>query len=221
MIVLRDIVKRYKSRTGTHTVLDRVNLAIRPGEKLGVLGKNGAGKSTLVRLISGQEYPNAGSIRRLMSVSWPLAFTGAFQGSLTGLDNLRFIARVYGIDHQAIRGFVEDFAELGDYFREPVKTYSSGMQARLAFALSLAIEFDCYLIDEIITVGDARFHDKCMQALFETRRDRAFVVVSHDMAFIKSQCTRAVVLDQGALACFDNVADAYDHYLHDVLKMAA
>ncbi len=221
MIVLHDVVKRYKSRTGNHTVLDKVNLTIQPGEKLGVLGKNGAGKSTLIRLISGQEQPNAGSIRRLMSVSWPLAFSGGFQGSLTGWDNLRFIARVYGIDHRAVRGFVEDFTELGSYFREPVKNYSSGMQARLAFALSLAIEFDCYLIDEIIAVGDARFHARCQVELFEKRRDRAFVIASHDANFIKAHCTRAAVLDGGLLTAFDSVDDAYEHFLSKVLKMAA
>jgi capsular polysaccharide transport system ATP-binding protein len=221
MITLENVVKRYRSRAGAHTVLDAVNLVIEPGERLGVLGKNGAGKSTLIRLISGQELANAGRIVRQMSVSWPLAFSGGFQGSLTGLDNLRFIARVYGIDHRAIRGFVEDFAELGTYFREPVKHYSSGMQARLAFALSLAIEFDCYLIDEIIAVGDARFHAKCLHELFENRSDRAFVIASHDAGFIRSRCTRAVVLDAGRLSAFDSVDAAYEHYSRQVLRLAA
>lgn len=221
MIVLDHLTKRYRSRSGTHTVLDDVSAVIRPGERLGVLGKNGAGKSTLIRLISGQEYADAGRIRRGMSVSWPLAFTGGFQGSLTGLDNLRFIARVYGVDHQAIRGFVEDFAELGRYFREPVRHYSSGMQARLAFALSLAIEFDCYLIDEVLAVGDARFHAKCTHELFENRRARAFVIVSHDVGFIRSYCTRAAVLDGGRLTAFDDLDAAYRHYDSEVLRLAA
>lgn len=220
MIALHNIVKCYKSRTGTHTVLNGVTVSVRRGERLGILGKNGSGKSTLVRLISGQEYPEKGDIQRDMSVSWPLAFSGGFQGSLTGLDNLRFIARIYNIDHESIRGFVEEFAELGDYFREPVKNYSSGMQARLAFALSLAIEFDCYLIDEIIAVGDARFHEKCMRELFEKRKDRAFVIVSHDPNFIKSYCTRAAVLDEGILSCFENVPEAFDHYMNSVLHLA-
>lgn len=220
MIELRSIVKRYKSRTGTHTVLDGVGFAVMPGERLGILGKNGSGKSTLIRLISGQEIPDSGSISRQMSVSWPLAFSGGFQGSLTGLDNLRFISRIYDVDHESIRLFVEDFSELGDYFREPVKTYSSGMQARLAFALSLAIEFDCYLIDEIIAVGDARFHQKCTHELFDKRLDRSFVIVSHDPSFIRNYCTRAAVLDRGCLVSFDNVNDAFDHYMHDVLHMA-
>jgi capsular polysaccharide transport system ATP-binding protein len=221
MIALERVTKRYTSRTGTHAVLRGVSLAINHGEKLGILGKNGAGKSTLIRLISGQEYPDAGVIRRTMSVSWPLAFSGGFQGSLTGLDNLRFISRVYGVNHEAIRDFVEDFAELGDYFYEPVKSYSSGMQARLAFALSLAIEFDCYLIDEIIAVGDARFHEKCRHELFEIRKDRAFVIVSHDAGFIKSHCSRAAVLDEGHLVPFGTVENAYEHYMNEVLCLQA
>lgn len=219
MIVLENVVKRYKSRTGTHTVLNDINLTVKPGERLGILGINGSGKSTLIRLISGQEYPDSGKIRRGMGVSWPLAFSGGFQGSLTGLDNLRFISRIYGVDHEAIRSFVEEFAELGEYFREPVKLYSSGMQARLAFALSLAIEFDCYLIDEIIAVGDARFHEKCTHELFEKRKDRAFVIVSHDPNFIKSYCTRAAVINHGELTCFENVTDAFEHYMRDILHL--
>lgn len=219
MIILRDIVKRYKSRTGSHTVLNGVNLVVRPGERLGVLGQNGSGKSTLIRIISGQEHPNSGEVRLDMNVSWPLAFSGGFQGSLTGYDNLRFIARIYDVDYAAIRTFVEEFAELGKYFGEPVKTYSSGMQARLAFALSLAIEFDCYLIDEIIAVGDARFHERCTYELFEKRKSRTFVIASHDPEFIRKYCTRAAVLHRGTLARFESVDDAFDYYMEDVLQL--
>jgi len=219
MIVLRDVVKYYPSRANVHTVLDRVTMTVMPGERLGILGKNGSGKSTLIRLISGQEYPNSGDIRRTMKVSWPLAFSGGFQGSLTGWDNLRFIARIYGIEYEAVSDFVEEFADLGEYFREPVKTYSSGMQARLAFALSMAIEFDCYLIDEIIAVGDARFHQKCESELFEKRKERAYIIVSHDLEFIRSHCTRAAVLDGGHLTPFDRVPDAFDYYVNDVLHL--
>jgi len=221
MIELENVTKRYKARTGRHTVLDGVNMTVMEGERLGILGKNGSGKSTLIKLISGQEWPDSGVIRRGMNVSWPLAFSGGFQSSLTGADNLRFICRVYDVRHEDVAGFVEDFAGLGMYFREPVKTYSSGMQARLAFALSLAIEFECYLIDEIIAVGDARFHEKCVHELFEKRKDRAFVIVSHDASFIKSYCTRASVLDQGKLIDFESVEAAYDYYMHDVLGLVA
>ena len=161
MIELTDITKVYRTRRGVHTVLDGVNLIIHPGDKIGIIGRNGAGKSTLIRLLSGAESPTSGQIYRDMSISWPLAFSGAFQGSLTGMDNLRFICRIYDVDIDYVKAFTEDFSELGQYLYEPVKRYSSGMKARLAFALSLAVEFDCYLIDEVIAVGDSRFSAKC------------------------------------------------------------
>jgi len=212
MILLDNIVKRYETRSRHHTVLDHVTLTIRPGEKLGILGKNGSGKSTLIRIISGQEHPDSGKVERHMKVSWPLAFSGGFQASLTGLDNLRFISRIYNINYKQIQEFVEDFSGLGKFFREPVKTYSSGMAARLAFALSLAIEFDCYLIDEIIAVGDVRFHEKCIRELFEKRKDRSFLIVSHDAAFIRAHCIQAAVLDAGQLTRYTTIDQAYENY---------
>lgn len=221
MLKLINVVKHYRSRNGFHSILKGVNLSVQPGERLGVLGKNGSGKSTMIRLISGQELPDSGQIIRGMTVSWPLAFSGAFQGSLTGFDNLRFISRIYDVDYRKIQPFVEDFSELGSYFREPVKTYSSGMQARLAFALSLAIEFDCYLVDEIIAVGDARFHEKCMYELFEVRKDRAFIFVSHDPGFISAHCNSAAVLDAGRLTKYQSVPEAYDHYINNVLQLGS
>ena len=158
MINLHQINKTYPTRSGLHCVLNGINLTIHPGEKIGILGRNGSGKSTMIRILSGAELPTSGQVHRNMSISWPLAHGGAFQGSLTGLDNLKFICRVYGVDYRDKIDYVQDFAELGKYFREPVKTYSSGMNSRLAFAISMAVEFDCFLIDEIISVGDARFH---------------------------------------------------------------
>jgi capsular polysaccharide transport system ATP-binding protein len=157
MIRCIDIVKDYHVHKGVRRVLNHVNLEVHRGQKLGILGRNGAGKSTLIKIIGGVELATSGRIENTMSVSWPLAFTGAFQGSMSGLDNLRFICRIYGLDYGSTRKFVDDFAELGSQLAEPVKTYSSGMRARLAFALSIAIEFECYLIDEVIMVGDARF----------------------------------------------------------------
>ena len=212
MIVLSGIKKYYYTRSGLHTVLDGVDLTIRPGEKVGILGRNGAGKSTLIRILSGAERPSSGKIKREMSISWPLAFGGAFQGSLTGLDNLKFICRVYGIDYREKIDYVQEFTELGKYFREPVKTYSAGMRSRLAFAISMAVEFDCFLIDEIISVGDVRFHEKCNSELFEKRKDRAFVMVSHEPHNIRNHCDRAGVLHAGKIHMFDNVDLAYDFY---------
>jgi len=212
MIKLSNITKYYPTRSGWHAVLDGVDLTIRPGEKIGILGRNGAGKSTLVRILSGAERPTSGHIRREMSISWPLAFSGAFQGSLTGLDNLKFICRVYGVDYRDKIDYVQDFAELGKYFREPVKTYSSGMRSRLAFAISMAVEFDCFLIDEVISVGDARFHAKCQHELFEKRNDRAMVIVSHEAHNIRDHCSRGGVLNNGALLEFADIDAAYEYY---------
>ncbi|MFN3884840.1 MAG: ABC transporter ATP-binding protein [Rhodocyclaceae bacterium] len=212
MIQLSGVRKSYPTRGGIHTVLDGIDLSIRPGEKIGILGRNGAGKSTLIRILSGAERPDRGTIHRGMSISWPLAFGGAFQGSLTGLDNLKFICRVYGVDYRDKIDYVQEFAELGEYFREPVKSYSSGMRARLAFAISMAIEFDCYLIDEVISVGDARFHAKCQVELFLKRSDRAFVIVSHETHNIREHCQRIGVLHEGKLILFDDLDEAYRSY---------
>jgi capsular polysaccharide transport system ATP-binding protein len=212
MIQLTNLVKRYPIRGGYSTVLDNINLQIAPGEKVGILGRNGAGKSTLIRMISGAERPTSGSITRDMSVSWPLAFGGAFQGSLTGVDNLRCICRIYGTTTEDKIPFVQEFSELGKYLREPVKTYSSGMRARLAFAISMVVEFDCFLIDEIIAVGDARFHQKCQHELFEKRNDRAMILVSHDTGYIREHCQHASVLVKGKLSSFNDMDEAFAYY---------
>jgi capsular polysaccharide transport system ATP-binding protein len=212
MIQLEQITKRYPTRHGEVTVLDNIDLTIRPGQKLGILGRNGAGKSTLIRILSGAELPTSGHVHRSMTLSWPLAFSGGFQGALTGLDNLRFICRVYGVDHRPLRAFVEDFSELGRYMREPVKTYSAGMRAKLAFALSMAIEFDGYLIDEALAVGDARFQAKCAVELFQKRGDRAMVLVSHEPHNIQAHCESAAVLHGGKMHSFGTVAEAYEFY---------
>lgn len=212
MIILRDVVKTYPTRSGPNVVLDHVNLTVHPSQKVGILGRNGAGKSTMIRIISGAERPTSGTITRGMSVSWPLAFGGAFQGTLTGLDNLRFICRVYGTSSDDKVPFVEEFSELGKYLREPVKSYSAGMRARLAFAISMVIEFDCFLIDEIVAVGDARFHEKCRVELFEKRSDRAMIIVSHDAHFIRDHCHAASVLHEGHLRSFASVDEAFDYY---------
>jgi capsular polysaccharide transport system ATP-binding protein len=148
-----------------------------------------------------------------MKVSWPLAFSGGFQGSLTGLDNLKFICRVYGVDYRDKIGPVEDFAELKTFFREPIKNYSSGMRARLAFAISLVIEFDCYLIDEILAVGDARFRDRCKEELLVKRKDRAIILVSHNVATVKNQCDRILHMKNGLLVGYEDKETAISAYM--------
>jgi capsular polysaccharide transport system ATP-binding protein len=212
MIQLINLSKKYEVRDGKRTVLNNINCSIARGEHVGILGKNGAGKSTLIRLISGTELPTSGSIKRSMSVSWPLAFSGGFQGSLTGLDNLKFICRVYNTPYEKALPFVEEFTELGKYLREPVKRYSNGMRAKLAFGMSMAVEFDCFLIDEVIAVGDSDFQRKCHTELFEKRADRAMILVSHDPHMIREHCSRAYVLDAGYLESFPDVESAYQYY---------
>lgn len=212
MMEMVDVWKRYPIHGGHHQVLKGVNLTVSGGEKLGILGRNGAGKSTMIRLISGAERPDRGRVTRKMTVSWPLAFGGAFQGALTGLDNLRFICRVYGVDPKDKVGFVDDFAELGPFLREPVRTYSSGMRARLAFALSMVIEFDCFLIDEVVSVGDSRFTAKCELELFQKRKDRAMIIVSHDVGYLKKHCERIVLLEDGHIRTGDSIDDVLNIY---------
>jgi capsular polysaccharide transport system ATP-binding protein len=213
MIDCVDIVKDYHIGAKKHRrVLNKINFTLGRGEKLGILGRNGAGKSTLIKIIGGVEIATAGQVRRSMSVSWPLAFTGGFQGSLTGLDNLRFVSRIYGIDYAEMRDFVDDFAELGRQIAQPVKTYSSGMRARLAFALSLAIEFDCYLIDEVMLVGDQRFHERCRVELFEKRNDRAMIIISHHMGIIREMCTRTALIHDGRMLCYEGIEPGIEAY---------
>ncbi|GBQ12424.1 ABC transporter ATP-binding protein [Swaminathania salitolerans] len=213
-----DLVKDYHlERGGSRRILDHVNLTVQRGEKLGILGHNGAGKSTLLRLIGGVELPTGGRIERDMSISWPLGFSGAFQGSLSGLDNLRFICRIYDKDYASTRAYVDEFAALGDQLRDPVKTYSSGMRARLAFALSLVIDFDCYLIDEVIMVGDARFIDKCNYELMEKKSSRGLILVSHSMDYIRQVCDRCVIIQNGRVIDTESVEQGIELYRNDCL----
>ncbi len=212
MIACQNIRKSYRTGHGRREVLKGISLTVRKGERVALLGRNGAGKSTLIKQIGGVELPDSGKIVRKMTCSWPIGFNGGFQGSLTGFDNARFIARIYGRSYAEMRGFVEDFTELGGALKQPVKTYSSGMRARLAFALSLAIEFDCYLIDEVILVGDQNFQRKCHHELFEKRSDRAMIIASHDMNTILGTCNRGVVISDGLATVHDDLSEAVDAY---------
>jgi capsular polysaccharide transport system ATP-binding protein len=214
MIRADNVCKDYHSETGRtwHRVLTDISFAVSPGEKVALLGRNGAGKSTLIRLIAGVELPTLGTMDRDMTVSWPVGLTGGIGGSMTGNDNIRLIARIYNKPFRAIHEFVEDFAQLGKYLSEPVKTYSSGMRARLNFALSLAIDFDCYLVDEIIAVGDQRFQQRSYEELFEKRADRSLILASHSPDIVRAYCSRALVLHRGRGKVFDDLQLALDIY---------
>lgn len=216
MIIADHVHKVYPTRQGDRVVLNDISFSIDRGEKLGILGRNGAGKSTLVRLISGAERPTSGTITRNMTVSWPLAFGGAFQGALTGFDNVRFISRIYNQDYTQNIDFVQDFTELGLYLREPVRSYSQGMRARLAFAISMIIEFDCYLIDEVSAVGDARFHEKCAVELFQKRADRAMLIISHDPEYVKNHCSKFAVLHKGHMNLYTDFDHAYEKHINNL-----
>lgn len=216
MVEAKNICKSYMTRKGPREVLKKISFRIHKGDRLGILGCNGAGKSTLIQVISGAELPTSGTIKRTMSVSWPLALQGGFVGHMTGTDNLRFISRVYNVDFKQALEYVKDFSELGSYLYEPVNTYSSGMRARLAFAISMAVDFDCYLIDEISAVGDKRFNNKYKEALFDEKGDRSLIMVSHFYGVIQEYCNKVAVLDQGHLAVFDDPKEAmavYDRVL--------
>ena len=208
MIVLEKVTKRYPSIRGPIQVLKGVDMSISVGEKVGIIGRNGAGKSTLIRLIGGGEKPTTGSITRTMSISWPIAFSGGFQSGLTGRDNLRFICRIYGQDPAEKLPFVKEFSELGDFLDQPIRIYSSGMKARLAFAISMAIDFDCLLIDEVMAVGDAKFNAKSREELFVKRAHKAMFIVSHNMKYIQQNCSRAYLMNDGRLQRFDDVNEA-------------
>ena len=212
MIVCDNVSKSYKHGSGIKQVLKDVSFSLNRGERIALLGRNGAGKTTLIKLIGGVEYPTSGKISRSMSISWPLGFAGGFQGSLTGYDNARFISRIYERDYGDMKAFVEDFTELGHQLRMPVKTYSSGQRARLAFALSLGIEFDCYLIDEIILVGDQNFQRKCHYELFEKRTDRTLILASHSADVMREYCDRAMLIHNSVATTYDEVDAAIHHY---------
>lgn len=214
-IRLSNVFKSYPIHHGRHMrlILDDVSFNLLPGDKLGIMGSNGAGKSTLIQLVSGALLPDKGIIDRQMSISWPLAFGGAFQGSLTGRDNAKLLARVYNTNVEKTVEFVESFGEFGIYFDEPVKSYSTGMNSRLGFALSMAIDFDCFLVDEVISVGDQRFNKKC-EAELEQRSNKSMIMVSHHVDLIRNNCTKAAFLHQGKLHIFEQVEDAIYAYEH-------
>ena len=212
MIELRHVSKGYMVGHRVNQVLDDLSIELPADRNIGILGRNGQGKSTLLRIIGGILTPDSGEVRRHVRVSWPIGFGGGLAGSLSGEENARFVARIYEEDVDEVCRSALEFSELGSYFYMPVKTYSAGMRARLAFALSMAVEFEVYLIDEVTAVGDRPFQEKCRNA-FSERRERASVfIVSHNMATIKQYAQQCGVLSNGKLELYDSVDQAIAYY---------
>lgn len=212
MIRFDNVTKIYKTDGHKRTIFEKVSFTLRPGISYGIMGINGAGKSTMMRLIAGTEGPTRGRVTRTIRVSWPLGFAGGFHRQMTGRDNIIFVARIYGEDPMRVLQFVEEFSELGSYLEVPIGTYSSGMSQRLAYGMSMAIPFECYLIDETLAVGDARFKKRC-DDVFSKRRETADVIlISHSMETIRKYCSQAIILAGGRAIIYENVDDAIEVY---------
>lgn len=209
-IELERVSKSFRRERVTRHILHDVSFALPPERNIAILGRNGAGKTTLMRLIAGTLRPDRGRIRRRRSVSWPMGFSAASHPALTGAQNTRFVARIYGRDSAGLDDFVQGFAELGAYYHLPVGTYSSGMKARLAFALSMGVDFDVYLVDEVIGVGDTVFRRKCADA-FRRRMGRSRVLmISHNTATLRRFCDAGLLIEAGRLTFFDSLDAAID-----------
>lgn len=208
MIRLENLCKTFHFRGERKVVADNLNLEFPSGVSVGLLGRNGAGKSTLLRMIAGSIYPDSGRIRTKGTISWPIGLAGTFHMDLSGAQNTRFLARVYGVDTDELLDFVAGFAELGIHFQQPVRTYSSGMRARLAFGIAMGMRFDTYLVDEVTAVGDAAFKAKS-EALFQERMGKSgAIVVTHAPPMMRRMCQAGAVLENGKLTYFDDVGEA-------------
>ena len=215
MFELRNVTKSYLTPNGRRYVFRNLSLAIPPGKNIGLIGRNGAGKSTLMRLLGGADVPDSGTIVTDRSISWPVGLTGGFQGSMTGRDNIKFVCRVYGATGEAMREkirYVQEFAEIGDWIDEPIKTYSSGMRSRVAFGLSMAFDFDYYLIDEVMSVGDAQFKRKCADVFKEKLQKANVVLVSHSMPEIEKLCDIVLLVRDGGIQVYEDVAEGIKAY---------
>lgn len=215
MFELRNVTKSYLTPNGRRYVFRNLSLAIPPGKNIGLIGRNGAGKSTLMRLLGGADVPDSGTIVTDRSISWPVGLTGGFQGSMTGRDNIKFVCRVYGATGDAMREkirYVQEFAEIGDWIDEPIKTYSSGMRSRVAFGLSMAFDFDYYLIDEVMSVGDAQFKRKCADVFKDKLQKANVVLVSHSMPEIEKLCDIVLLVRDGGIQVYEDVAEGIKAY---------
>lgn len=212
MIQFQNLTKSFMVKGHRNVVIDNLNLTLPTGRSLALLGRNGAGKSTLLQLISGAQRPDHGRIVSDGTISWPVGLRGAFHGDLSGAENTRFIARIYGVDSDELVDFVRDFAELGQSFYMPMRTYSSGMRSRLAFGASLGIRFDTYLIDEVTAVGDASFRRKSRALFADRMKTSSAIMVSHSMTEVRAFCDSGMILDQGRVTYFEDIEEAIEQH---------
>ncbi|EMX1019096.1 ABC transporter ATP-binding protein [Escherichia coli] len=215
MIKIENLTKSYRTPAGRHYVFKNLNIEIPSGKSVAFIGRNGAGKSTLLRMIGGIDRPDSGKVITNKTISWPVGLAGGFQGSLTGRENVKFVARLYAKQEELKEKieFVEEFAELGKYFDMPIKTYSSGMRSRLGFGLSMAFKFDYYIVDEVTAVGDARFKEKCAQLFKERHKESSFLMVSHSLNSLKEFCDVAIVFkDDNAVGFYEDVHEGIKSY---------
>lgn len=208
MIELRNLTKYYYLQGAKTLVADNINAVFPSRTTIALLGRNGAGKSSLLRMIAGTMLPSHGEIKISGTMSWPVGFAGSFHGDLSGAQNTNFIARVYGVDTAELCAYVQNFAELGQHFYLPIRSYSSGMRSRLAFGISMGIQFDTYLVDEVTSVGDAAFRRKSREVFLDRMKTSGAVIVSHDLKLIKSICDHAAVLEKGKMSYFKDVDEA-------------
>ena len=213
MIRIENLVKSFRVRGHKKIVINNLTMELPSGRSLALLGRNGAGKSTLLQIIAGTLRPDTGRIESDGSISWPVGFAGSFHANLIGVQNIRFVARVYGVDSDELCEFVRDFAELGNHFYMPVRSYSSGMKARLAFGVSMGIHFDTYLVDEVTAVGDAVFRAKSRELFKDRMQTSSAILVSHDMGQVKNFCDSGVLLSDGKLQYFEDVHEAVEAHL--------
>lgn len=218
MIRFENLTKSYRVRGMRKVVIDNLNMELPTGHSLALLGRNGAGKSTLLQIIAGTLRPDGGRVVSDGSISWPVGFGGSFHPDLTGAQNVRFVARIYGVDTDALVEFVEDFAEIGKHFHMPVRSYSSGMKSRLAFGTSMGIQFDTYLVDEVTAVGDAAFRKKSKEVFQERMKVSSAILVSHEMEQVRQICDAGIVLSEGSLRYFDDIEEAIEAHLEIVAQ---
>jgi capsular polysaccharide transport system ATP-binding protein len=216
MIEVTDLHKGFPLRNNWNQVISNASFVINKGESVAILGRNGAGKSTLMQLISGSLRPDRGQIRRVGTLSWPLGFSGHFHPKITGLQNVRFVARIYGQSQRKLIDYVESFCELGEYLHMPVQSYSSGMKAKLAFGVSMAMEFDYYLVDEITAVGDAKFEAESQQVFQNKLQSSGMIMISHSMETLRHHCSAGIVIENGQLECFADVESAIEKHLSNL-----